>query len=210
VYYDYGSTEGVVMMSRRTYERLWDDPGITSLGISAAPGVEPDALVESLRRLVGPDQDVLIRGNRALREASLQIFDRTFAVTVVLRYLAMIVAFIGVLSALTALALERTRELGVLRAQGMTVREVWGLVIAQTGLMGLVAGVLAIPVGVGLALILIFVINARSFGWTLQFTLAPGLLAQALLLTLTTAIVAGLYPARRMTRLSLPAALRGE
>jgi putative ABC transport system permease protein len=210
VYYDYGSSEGVVMMSRRTYERLWDDAGVTSLGVVAAPGVDLDSLIDSLRRLAGPDQDVVIRSNRALREASLQIFDRTFAVTVVLRYLALIVAFIGVLSALTALALERTRELGVLRAQGFTVRQVWGLVIAQTGLMGLVAGLLAIPVGIGLALILIFVINARSFGWTLQLTVGPDVLVQALLLTLATAVLAGLYPARRMTRLPLPAALRGE
>jgi putative ABC transport system permease protein len=210
VYYDYGSSEGVVMMSRFTYDRLWDDRAVSSLGVYAAPGVDVDALIESLRRVTGPDYDVLIRSNRALREASLVVFDRTFAITVVLRHLATIVAFVGVLSALTALVLERTRELGVLRAQGMTTREVWGLVTLETGLMGLVAGVLAIPVGIVLAQVLIVVVNQRSFGWTLTLTLGPAVLAQALALAVVAAVLAGQIPAYRITRLSLPAVLRDE
>jgi putative ABC transport system permease protein len=153
---------------------------------------------------------VLVRSNRALREASLEIFDRTFAVTVVLRFLATIVAVVGVLSALMALGLERAREIGVLRAQGFTPREVWSLVTAQTGVMGLVAGLLAIPVGIVLAVVLIFVINQRSFGWTLGLEVAPGLLLQAVLLAVGAALLAGLYPARRLARLPVPAALRDE
>jgi putative ABC transport system permease protein len=210
VYRDYGSSEGVVLMSRRTYDGCWSDPAVSSLGVYARPGISADALVESLRRLAGPADDVLVRSNRALREASLTVFDRTFAVTVVLRYLAMAVAFVGVLAALTALALERSRELGVLRAHGLTPGEVWKLVTVQTGLMGLVAGVLAVPVGIVQALVLIFVVNQRSFGWTLELELAPGLLAQALLLAVAAGVLAGLYPAHRIARLSLPAALRGE
>jgi putative ABC transport system permease protein len=210
VYYDYGSSEGVVLMSRMTYERFWTDRAVSSLGLRAAAGIAVDDLVNTLRRDVGPEHDLLIRSNRALREASLAVFDRTFAITAVLRYLAMLVAFIGVLSALTALALERGRELGVLRAQGLTSGEVWRLVTAQTSLMGIVAGLLALPVGVLLALVLVFVINQRSFGWTLHLALAPGVLAQALILAVGAAVLAGLYPAYRITRASLPEALRGE
>jgi putative ABC transport system permease protein len=123
---------------------------------------------------------------------------------------ATLVAFIGVLGALTALVLERSRELAVLRAQGLTPREVWRLVVAQTGLMGLVAGLLAVPVGLLLALVLIRVVNQRSFGWTLQLAVGPGELGQALALAVGAALLAGLYPAWRITRLSLPEALRGE
>src|SRR5215213_9442294 len=89
--------------------------------------------------------------NRALREASLVIFDRTFAITTVLQLLATIVAFVGILAALMALQLERTRELGMLRANGLTPRQLWGMVLSQTGLIGVTAGLLAIPVGVLLA-----------------------------------------------------------
>ncbi|HEY3065895.1 MAG TPA: FtsX-like permease family protein [Methylomirabilota bacterium] len=210
VYYDYGSSEGTVLMSRAVYDRLWDDREISSLGLYAAPGVDVEALVASLRARAGADADVLIRSNRALRTASLAVFDRTFAVTIVLRHLATIVAFLGVLSALTALVLERSREVAILRAQGFTPREVWRLVTGQTAVMGLVAGVLAIPVGIGLALVLVFVINQRSFGWTLELEVPARVLAQAVLLSVGAAVLAGLYPARRLSRLGLPEALRGE
>lgn len=210
IFYDYGSDQGVVMMSRRTYEQSWDDRSISSLGIYAVPGSDMDKLVESLRRLTGTEQEVLIRSNRALREASLEIFDRTFAITAVLRLLATVVAFIGVLSALMALQLERARELGVLRANGLTPRQVWKLVTLETGLMGLIAGLLAIPVGIVLALVLVFVINRRSFGWTLQVELGPSILIYALLLALVAALLAGLYPALRMARTPPALALREE
>jgi putative ABC transport system permease protein len=210
VYRDYGSSEGAVLVSRATYDRAWDDRGVTSLGVYAAPGVEVEALIAALRAAAGPGMDLVIRSNRALREASLQVFDQTFAVTVVLRYLAMAVAFIGVLSALTAVLLERGREVAVLRAQGLTAREVWGLAAAQSALMGLVAGLLALPVGVGLAVVLVRVINERSFGWTIPLQVGPGVLAQALLLAVAAAVLAGVYPAYRMSRLPLPDALRDE
>lgn len=209
VFYDYGSDQGVVMLSRSTYDQLWDDRGVSSLGIYAAAGVQAGDLVSSLRALAG-DSDVLIRSNRALRAASLEVFDRTFAITGVLRLLATLVAFVGVLSALLALQLERARELGVLRASGLTPRQLWGLVSAQTGLMGLAAGLLSLPVGLALAAVLIFVINRRSFGWTLQMAVAPEVLGQALLLAVAAALLAGVYPAWKMARTSPAAALREE
>ena len=210
VFADYGSDQGVVMLSRRTYEALWDDRGISSLGLYAAPGVDVETLIAALRGRVGPGQEVVIRPNRALRESSLEIFDRTFAITAVLRLLAMGVAFVGVLSALMAIQLERVRELGVLRAQGVTPRQLWGLVTAQTGIMGLIAGLVAVPVGVALALVLIFVINRRSFGWTLEAHLAPGILLEAVGLAVVAAVLAGAYPALRMARTSPVEALREE
>jgi putative ABC transport system permease protein len=109
-----------------------------------------------------------------------------------------------------AQALERAREIGVLRALGLTPLEVWKLTTSQTGFMGLVAGVLALPVGSVLALVLIFVINRRSFGWTLQLEIAPTVLLQALGLAVGAAVLAAVYPAWRMSTAELPAALREE
>jgi putative ABC transport system permease protein len=210
IVYDYGSSAGVVLMGRRGYERFWADRGISALALYAKDPHEVDGLIEALRRAAGPEEDVFIRSNRALRDASLEVFDRTFAVTGVLRLLAMVVAFVGVLSALMAQALERAREIGVLRAQGLTPLQVWGLTASQTGFMGLVAGLLALPVGSVLALVLIFVINRRSFGWTLQVEIAPAILGQAVLLALGAALLAAVYPAWRMSAMSLPAAVREE
>ncbi len=210
VFSDYGSDQGVVMMARATWSRHFDDPGVTSLGLFLAAGVDSEAAVDSLRALVGPDQAVVIRSNQALRQGSLQVFDRTFAITAVLRALAFAVAFIGVLSALMALQLERGRELGVLRANGLTPGQVWALVTTQTGVLGLVAGVLAVPAGLVLAAVMIFVVNRRSFGWTLTMTVGPDVLLQAVGLAVAGALLAGLYPAWRMARTSPALALRSE
>lgn len=210
VFYDYGSSAGAMVMSRRTYERFWDDRGVSALALYADPAVDVEALVPALRERVAGGPEVVIRSNRALRRASLEIFDRTFAITSVLRLLIVAVAFIGVLSALMALALERARETAVLRALGLTPRQVWGMVTAQTGLMGAVAGVLALPVGIMLAAVLVFVINKRSFGWTMPMEIRPAVLLQGLLLAVVAALVAGLYPARTMAGAQAADALRDE
>ena len=210
IFTDYGSDQGIVMMSRHTYDRWWQDALVSSLGVYAEPNTDIDRLVASLRGLAGAEHEVLIRSNRTLRDASLEIFDRTFTITTVLHLLTTVVAFIGVLSALMALQLERARELGVLRATGYTPGQVWGLMTSQTGLMGLIAGLLAVPVGVGLALILVLVINRRSFGWTLQIEIAPEILVQAIGMAVVAALLAGLYPALRMARTSPALALREE
>jgi putative ABC transport system permease protein len=152
----------------------------------------------------------VIRSNRALRAASLKVFDRTFAVTIVLRLLTTVVAFVGVLSALMALSFERSRELAVLRAQGFTPGQVWALVTGQSGLLGAAAGLLAIPVGIALSFILVFVINQRSFGWTLEVELTPRVLVQGLALAVGAALLASVVPARRIARQPLPNALRNE
>ena len=206
---DYGSSEGVILIARSAYDRLWDDRAISSIAIYAMPGLAPAELVRTLRLAAGGDE-VLIRPSATIREASLAIFDRTFAVTGVLRLIVTVVAFVGVLAAVMALELDRGRELAVLRAQGVTPGEVWRLVTAQTGLLGLVAGLAAIPVGLALAALLVFVINRRAFGWTLDFALTAAPLAQALGLALAAAVLAGLYPAWRLSRRPLAAALREE
>jgi putative ABC transport system permease protein len=210
VFVDYGSDQGVVMVSRRTYEAYWHDRGVSSLGVVVAPGANVSAMIEILRARAGAEQDLLIRSNRALREASLEIFDRTFAITAVLRVLATAIAVIGVLSALMALQLERSRELGVLRAQGLTPREVWRLTLAETGLLGAIAGALAVPVGIGLALVLIRVINRRAFGWSIEAVIPMDVLLQAMGLAVVAALAAGIYPAWRMSRTPPAPALREE
>ena len=152
----------------------------------------------------------MVRSNREIRDISLQIFDQTFAITDVLRLLAILVAFIGILSALMSLQLERARELAILRASGMTPGEVVFMVIAQTGLMGVFAGILAIPLGLMMSTILIDVINLHSFGWSIQPILPLNVLIEAWLLSLGAAILAGCYPAIRAARISPAQALREE
>jgi putative ABC transport system permease protein len=210
VFYDYGSSAGVVVMGRRTFDRFWDDRRVSSLAAEVAPGADPGVVMAAMRERAAGRQDVVIRSNRALREASLLIFDRTFAITGVLRTLTVAVAFIGMLAALMALSLERAREIGVLRTLGVTPRQVWVLVSAQTGLMGLLAGILAVPGGLLLAWVLVFVINRRSFGWTMPINPSPAILLEGVAWSVLAAVLAGLYPAWRMATALPVEALRDE
>jgi putative ABC transport system permease protein len=208
VYYDYASTRGTVIMSLATYRQAWRDDAVTALVVKLKPDTDPDRVARELEAELAPVQRLLARPNRAIRQAALAIFDRTFAITGALQLLATVVAFIGVLSALLALQLEKQREFGVLRAVGLTVRELRGLILLETGLMGAVAGLLSMPAGLALAMILIYVINKRSFGWTLQMSLDLVPFVQAVIVSLLAALLAGVYPALRMGRITPADALR--
>ena len=168
IYYDYASTQGTVLMALPIYQTLWQDQDLTAMALKLTPGSDIEKTTRQLQEGLSPVQRLLVRANQTLRAEVLEVFDRTFAITSALQLLATVVAFIGVLSALLSLELERQRELGILRAVGMTVRQLWGLLLLETGLMGGVAGLLSIPTGYLLALILVYIINRRSFGWTLQ------------------------------------------
>lgn len=207
--YDYSSDQGIVVMSLDVYRRYWNDPNISSVAVYVAPGANVDQVEDAVRAALSGSV-VVVRGNRALREAALVIFDRTFAITAALRMVAIVVAFIGVLSALMALQLERTRELGTLRAAGMTLPQLWRLTLLETGLMGATAGLLSIPTGLALAAVLIYVINLRSFGWTIFFSAVPEVYIQALALSILAALFAAVYPMRRLSRMETAVALRSE
>ena len=138
----------------------------------------------------------------------LVVFDRTFAITGRLQLLAAVVVFISVLSALLSLQLDKQREFGILRAVGLTGGQLRRLISYETGLMGAVAGLLAMPTGLALALILVYIINRRSFGWTLQLQLDPAPFVQALAVAVVAALLAGLYPAYRMTKMVAAEAMR--
>ncbi len=210
VYYDYVSSQGTILMSLDTYRQLWHDTAITAIGIRLKPGLNADVFARDLEKRLTSIQQLEIQPNQQLRASALAIFDRTFTITSALQLLATLVAFVGILNALLALELDRQREIGILRAIGLTARQLWGLILLETGLMGLVAGVMAMPTGLALSAILIYIINQRSFGWTLQMKLGIGPFAQALAIAVIAALLAGLYPARRLSRIPTAQALHYE
>ena len=211
VYYDYASDAGVIVMRHETYRRYWQDAQISSLALYVNPAQVSDlgAFVDQLRRRFA-GRDLVISANRELRADALAIFERTFTITGALNLLATVVAFIGVLSALMALQIERTRELGMLRANGMTLRQLWRMTLLETGLMGGTAGLLAMPTGFLLALILVYIINLRSFGWTIRLDLQWETFAQAMVVAVVSALLAAIYPMLRLGRLEIARAVREE
>ena len=140
--------------------------------------------------------------NASLRGEVLRIFDSTFAITYALEAVAILVAILGVAGTLVTLVLERRRDLSVLRLVGASRMQVRRVVVIEAVLLGVVSQMLGLLVGLGLSLILIYVINVQSFGWTIQFHLPAAFLTQASLAIVVATALAGIYPARLATRLN--------
>ncbi len=207
---DYASTRGTVRMSLAVYRRLWADERLNGLALFLAPAADREAVTAELRRRLKAFPYVQVNPNQALRQEALAIFDRTFAITVAMRLITILVAFTGVWNALLAFQLEKAREMGILRALGLTLTDMHRLALLETGLAGATAGLFAMPTGYALAWILIFIINKRSFGWTLQMHLEAAPFVQAFLLAVGAALLAALYPAWRLHRLPVATALRND
>jgi putative ABC transport system permease protein len=210
IYYDYASTQGNAILSLEVYRQYWDDDQIAAVAMILEPGQDVEAVSRGLETALSDVQRVLVRPNQALRAETLEIFDRTFAITAALQLMTTFVAFVGVLSAMMSLQLDKKRQLGILRAIGLTARQLWGLVVLETGLMGSVAGLFAMPTGYILAVILIYIINRRSFGWTLQMQLDPTPFIQAFVIAVAASLLAGLYPAHRIMNQKTAEAIRFE
>lgn len=199
-----------IILADAVYRQFWRDDQLSGIALFVAPGADVDTEVAALRSRLAGRAELLVNSNRGLRDNALAVFDRTFAITVALQLLATIVAFIGIFSTLMSLQLERMREIGVLRSNGMTRRQLWRLSLWETGLVGGTAGLLAMPTGYVLALILIYIINLRSFGWTLEMQMLPTEFIQAFLIALAAALLAGIYPAWRIGQTQPAVALRAE
>jgi len=201
VYYDYSSERGSILMDRNTLLRYLPDPAPSNLAIY----VSPDAQVEKVRAAIekaAAGHRVLLFSNRDLRIEAIRIFDRTFAITYALEAVAVIVAVMGVAGALLALVIDRRRELGLLRFLGAATGQVRKLILVEAGLLGLLANLAGMALGFALSLVLIYVVNKQSFGWTIRFHWPVGILLGALTVVYLATVLAGLYPAQVAVRLN--------
>jgi putative ABC transport system permease protein len=201
VYYDYSSDRGVLVMDRATFARHFGEQQPTSLSVYLREGADPDRVRAEILAGLGADYRLFLFTNSALRREVLRIFDSTFAITYALEAIAIFVAILGVASTLLTLILERRRELAVLRLVGADRRQVRKMVVIEAALIGGVSQGVGLGVGVLLSLVLIYVINVQSFGWTIQFHLPATFLAQSSLLILLATALSGIYPARRASEL---------
>lgn len=208
IYRDYSHPGGTVLMRADRFHS-GTPPGFVSVGLRAAEGVVLEALEARLDAwLAEQPQPTMITRPAEIESESMAIFDRTFAITHLLRVITLVVAFVAILSALVALQMERAREYAVLRSTGLLPGGVTQLVFLQGGVLGLFAALAAIPLGLGMGWVLIEVINREAFGWRMD-VLLPGLpLLENLALGLGAALLASIYPAWRLAQMPLVPALR--
>jgi putative ABC transport system permease protein len=202
VYYDYSSDRGVLVMDRGTFARHYGERPASNLAVYLRDGANPETARERLLGAIGETHQVSINTNRSLRTEVLRIFDSTFAITRAIELVAIAVAILGVSGTLLTLILEREREFRMLRLVGTRRGQIRRMVVGEAVLIGAVSQGIGLGVGVALSMVLIYVINVQSFGWTIQFHLPVPFLAQSSVLMVIATALAGLYPARRAAALS--------
>ena len=188
-------------MNRKTLLRYLPDPAVSNIAVYFKPGTDLGAAKHTLEAALAR-RKLLILTNRTLREEAIRTFDRTFAITYALEAVAIFVAVMGVAGALLALVIDRRREFGLLRFLGAAQSQLRRMVLFEAGLLGLLANFAGFIVGVLLSLLLIFVINKQSFGWTIQFHWPIAVLLGSLSLVFAATVISALYPARIAMRLN--------
>ncbi|MFM4963650.1 FtsX-like permease family protein [Aeromonas bivalvium] len=186
VYQDYGSDKGQIL-------HAFEGGKVQSLALFSP---DPEGLGDRLRGQFGEQVNLLPAP--AIHAAALKVFDQTFVVTELLKLLILGIAFVGIGSAFMVLGLARRGELQTLQSLGVGPRHCRRLLVWQGAGLGLLTALLALPVGYGLAWVLIEVVNPRAFGWRLAFEAAPLHAVTALLLAPVCGALASWYAARRV------------
>jgi putative ABC transport system permease protein len=210
VFYDYSTDWGMILIEKRIFQSLWKDETIHSAGIYLDKGVSLEAFKEMLRERYSKPYKLFFVSHRELRNEILRIFDQTFAITYSLELIAIIVAILGIVNSLNALIIDRRRDIGILRAVGGSRRQIEKTVLIEAGMIGFFSLILGLLCGFLLSLLLIYVINKQSFGWTIQFSIPLWSLIETGILVMATSIVAGWIPAKKAAKMKTVESLRME
>lgn len=208
VYYDYASDLGYVLIPRSTYRTLYGDDTVSSVAIYLKQGENLDAIRNQILRVL--DSKVTVSSTQELRREAIRIFDRTFAITYALHTIAVTVAILSVMNALFALTLESKREFAILRYLGARTASLSKIVYIQAGILGVAGNTSGIALGYILSLLLIHVINKQSFGWSVQYSMPLDFIVESTILTVVTAVVSGVIPARIAAKTLAPSVIRDE
>jgi len=210
VFYDYSTDWGMILMERRLFQSLWNDETFHSAGIYLEEGVSTDEFKKLIREKYSKPYQFFLVSHRELREEILKIFDQTFAITYSLEFIAIFVAILGIINSLNALIIERQRDIGIFRAVGAFRRQVEKTILIEAGVIGFFSHILGLLCGFLLSILLIYVINKQSFGWTIQFSIPIRSLIESWWVVMLTSIGAGFIPARRAAKMSAVELLRME
>jgi putative ABC transport system permease protein len=210
VYTDYSNDRGTITLDRAHFQRLWPLTGASTLAVTLEPGISPEEGARRVERALRGRFALRVRTNATLRALVLKIFDRTFAVTYALEAVAIAVAVLGVFNTLTALVLERRREIGLLRVLGASAARVKRAVRYEAAAIGGLGIAMGLASGAAMALVLVHVINRQSFGWTIALRWPAAFLAGALALVFATTLLASARPAGLAAATDVAAALKEE
>lgn len=210
IFYDYTTENGMIIIDLDRYRKIWNDFRINRATLFLRDPSRLEPFREEIVKHFSHEYQILAVSNRELRDEILSIFDQTFSIAHALKVIAFIVAILGIVNSMLALVVERERDFGILRAIGTFKTQIRKMTLLEAQLMGMVSFLLGSGSGILLSMILIYVINKQSFGWTIQFFPVPSVFIQSLLLVVAAAFLAGLISAHAAVKGQVAEAVKME
>ncbi len=209
VWRDYARQTGAVQVRLSDYRRLSGDDDVSDMSLWLVRGSDIEALRAQLKAL--PFAASLEFAEPAeIRAISLNIFDRSFAITYLLEGVAILIGLFGVAATFSAQVLSRAKEFGMLRHVGITRRQILALLAGEGALLAALAIVAGFALGYAISLILVFIVNPQSFHWTMQMHMPWGLLATVAAVLLASASLTALLAGRMAVAGSAVRAVRED
>ena len=201
VFLDYSTELGYMILDRRFLEPLFGVNDAHTLGLYFDPAISADQLVQAIQDALGGTEVVFLKADE-LRTAVLTIFDRTFAVTRAIYAIALVIALMAVANTLFALVVDRRREISVLRYLGMDGRQLFRMVLSESALIALTGSVSGALLGLPIGVVLIYVVNRQSFGWSVDFHLPALSMGGMFLGMLLVTVASSWFPFRLAAQIS--------
>ncbi len=200
IYRDFARPLGTVLVDLQAYRQRSGDTRINELALWLTPGAS-EQTVQAVQRGIHtllPEPTLLeFAASKPLRELSLRIFDRSFAVTTYLQAVAIVIGLVGVAASLSAQVLARRKEFGLLAHLGFTQGQVLTLVAAETAAWMTAGAAVGVALGLAVSLVLVWVVNPQSFHWTMQWAVPVGRVAALALAVWCAGVGTAAFTARR-------------
>jgi putative ABC transport system permease protein len=197
VYVDYSSDIGSVLIERALYKKFWQEDLVDAIDLWLEPGTDQDAVIRKIKEDFGEKYQLFISTHGELREAVVDIMEQSFVVNYAVEIVAVIVAIFSVINTLLASVLDRTREIGVLRAIGATQSQVRKVIVMEAAWMGLLGGVLGLFAGTLMSYHHVVYNTKVLTGWTFQYHYPFDVALLSLVLSVVLCLLAGYVPAKQ-------------
>jgi len=207
---DYTSDQGAVFLDRHVFLRDFKDDRADSFEVYLKDKRRLDEVRRAITAKLGQRFDLYVLTNEELKQEALNLVDSAFSVTYAMEAVSVLLALLGVINTLLAAVIDRTREIGLLRAVGADRGHVTRLFTGEAAFIGLAGGLIGLASGAVMGVVVTRVIGVQSTGWSFPLIFPTRLAAQMVLAATVCAILAGLYPARRAATLDIVEALAYE
>jgi len=210
VYIDYSSDSGSVLIDRSLYKKIWHDELVDAFDLWLAPGADQQEIIQTIKENYGEKYQLFVSTHRELRDAVVNIMEQSFVVNYAVEIVAVIVAIFSVINTLLASVLDRTREIGVLRAIGATQGQLRRMVMAEAGWIGFLGGVLGLIAGTVMSYHHVVYNTKVLTGWTFQYYYPFGFAFLCLILSVALCLLAGYIPAKQAASIPIVSAIGYE